>query len=322
MAITKLKLIATSAHASKRLNEALADWLTGELGRPVSKAKSRKLIIAGAIYLNKRRVTIPSQDVSPGAVIEAHVDAAKLFEDSTSRDRHFELTGERILFEDEDLIFIDKPPGLPTHPTLDAARDSLFAAVSRFLGKRQGIVKPYLGVHHRLDRDTSGVVLFTKSNRANAAVAKSFSDHRIVKTYHAITVSRADVKLEWTIKNYLGKASTKSKRSRYAAVRTGGDLAETSFRVMANHPRGVWVEAIPRTGRTHQIRVHLSEYGLPILGDELYGERMNSDKLAPRLMLHAVQLVLPHPMTGHEMSVRSPMPEDFRKCLKEIERGD
>jgi len=68
--------------------------------------------------------------------------------------------------------------------------------------------------------------------------------------------------------------------------------------------------------------VHLSEYGLPILGDELYGERMNSDKLAPRLMLHAVQLVLPHPMTGHEMSVRSPMPEDFRKCLKEIERGD
>jgi len=153
-------------------------------------------------------------------------------------------------------------------------------------------------------------------------VAKSFSDHRIVKTYHAITVSRADVKLEWTIKNYLGKASTKSKRSRYAAVRTGGDLAETSFRVMANHPRGVWVEAIPRTGRTHQIRVHLSEYGLPILGDELYGERMNSDKLAPRLMLHAVQLVLPHPMTGHEMSVRSPMPEDFRKCLKEIERGD
>jgi len=117
VAITKLKLIATSAHASKRLNEAVADWLTGELGRPVSKAKSRKLIIAGAVYLNKRRVTIPSQDVSPGAVIEAHVDAAKLFEDSTSRDRHFELTGERILFEDEDLIFIDKPPGLPTHPT-------------------------------------------------------------------------------------------------------------------------------------------------------------------------------------------------------------
>ena len=84
MAITKLKLNVTSEHESKPLNEALADWLTAELGRPVSKAKARKLIIAGAVSVNKRRVIIPSQGLPPGAVIEAHVDIAKLFSDSTS----------------------------------------------------------------------------------------------------------------------------------------------------------------------------------------------------------------------------------------------
>src|SRR4029434_9183165 len=139
-------------------------------------------------------------------------------------------------------------------------------------GKRTGVEKPYLGVHHRLDRDTSGIVLCTKSSRVNAAVAKSFSGHQVMKTYHAITIPCRNLKAEWTIKNHLGKASTKSKRSRYAAVRSDGDFAETFFRVIADHPRGVWVEAIPKTGRTHQIRVHLSECGLPILGDDLYGE--------------------------------------------------
>jgi len=320
VAIRKLKLIATSAQASKRLNTALADWLTDELERPVSKAKARKLIIAGAVYLNGRRVTIPSQCLSSGAAIEAHVDVAKLFDDSTSRDQQFELTRDRILFEDEDLIFIDKPPGLPAHPTVDESRDSLFAAVSRFLAKRQRVAKPYLGVHHRLDRDTSGVVLFTKSSRVNAAVARSFSDHEVIKTYQAITIYRPNLKRKWTVKNFLEKATPKSKRSRYTSVRSGGDFAETSFRVITDHPRGLLVEAMPKTGRTHQIRVHLSEYGLPILGDDLYGGGDSPDALAPRLMLHAVQLVLPHPITGHAASVSSPLPADFKRCLKSIER--
>jgi 23S rRNA pseudouridine1911/1915/1917 synthase len=145
-------------------------------------------------------VTIPSQTLSSGTTIEARIDLRKLFDDSTSRDREFELTADRILFEDEDLIFADKPPGLPSQPTPDEARDSLFAAVVRFLANRQGIAKPYLGIHQRLDRDTSGVVLFTKSRRVNAAVARSFSDHRVMKTYQAITVSRPNAKPKWTVK--------------------------------------------------------------------------------------------------------------------------
>jgi RluA family pseudouridine synthase len=307
--VKKLKLTA-----SKRLDQALADWLPEALGRPISKSKVRKLIMAGAVRLHGRPVRIAAKVVSEGTTIEAHVDVSKLFEDSTSQDTKFELTLDRVLLEDEDLIVIDKPAGLPSHPTADETRDNLIAAVHRFLSRRDGIAEPYLGIHQRLDRDTSGVVLFTKSKRVNAAVGAMFSSHKVVKIYQALTVAaRKKLPEEWTIKNYLGKVSSQSKRAKYGAVETDGDRAETFFRVIGEYARGVWIEAIPKTGRTHQIRVHLSEYGLPILGDDLYGA---PDDRAPRLMLHAAELRFPHPMTGRQVSVKSPLPEDFQKCSR------
>jgi RluA family pseudouridine synthase len=326
VAIKKVKFIATSDHASKRLDEALSEWLPEALGRPVSKAKGRKLIMAGAVHLNGKPVRTASKALVPGATIEAYIDVAKLFEDSASRDLKFELTPDRILFEDEDLIVVDKPPGLPSQPTVDQTRDNLLSAVHRFLSKRDGTAKAYVGVHHRLDRDTSGAVLFTKSQRANAATAELFSARLVVKTYQALTVSpqkpalrRKLARQQWTIKNYLGKISSKSKRTRYGAVDSHGALAETSFRLIAEYPRGLWIEAVPKTGRTHQIRVHLSEYGLPILGDDLYGAADSPEsRLAPRLMLHAAQLIFPHPVSKREISVKCLPPEDFRRCLSRI----
>jgi 23S rRNA-/tRNA-specific pseudouridylate synthase len=174
-----------------------------------------------------------------------------------------------------------------------------------------------------LDRDTSGVVLFTKSRDVNAPIAKSFADRAAIKTYQAITIFRPNVKKQWTIRNLLGKIPAKAKRARYGAVKSDGDVAETSFRVIAEHPGGIWIEAIPKTGRTHQIRVHLSECGLPILGDDLYGVSEISrefQKLAPRLMLHAIQLAFRHPVTGREISVKSPLPADFKQCLRDTEK--
>jgi RluA family pseudouridine synthase len=312
--IRKLKLQTTRDHAGKRLNETLAQWLSNTLERPVSKAKARKLILAGAVYVNGRRVGLDAKTLVSGLRIEAHVDIEKLFGDSTSHDREFELTAGRVLFEDEDLIFIDKPPGLPAQPTLDHSRDNLFAAVSRFLAGRDRRDEAYVGVHHRLDRDTSGVVLFTKSKRVNAKVAESFSSRRVTKIYQAITISGPNPDAEWTIKNYVGKIASKSKRSRYGAVESGGDLAETFFRVISRHEDRLRIEAVPKTGRTHQIRVHLSEYGLPILGDDLYGAPHCG--AVPRLMLHAVQLVLPHPITGRDLSVKSSLPDDFLMALE------
>jgi RluA family pseudouridine synthase len=269
--------------------------------------------MAGAVLVNGRRTRLASMVLKAGVTVEAHVDPAKLFEDLTSRDKRFELTPERILFEDDDLIVVDKPPGLPSQPTLDETRDHLLAAVTRFLEKRGG-QKPYVGVHHRLDRDTSGVVLFTKSRRVNAAVADAFSRHKVVKVYQALTVAGSS-KGEWTIRNHLGKVSSKAKRAKYGAVQSGGELAETSFRLIEKRQRGNWIEAMPKTGRTHQIRVHLTECGLPILGDDLYGVEGSG-----RLMLHASELRFPHPVSGLEISVKSPLPGDFKESLNRMKK--
>ena len=307
----RFKFKAGPEYDAKRLDFALADWLPAALGRPVSKAKIRKLIMAGAVYLNRSRMRNASTVLNSGAIVEADVDTVRLFEDSTAHDKEFELTAGRILFEDPDLIVIDKPPGLPSHPTLDQSRDNLFAAVTRFLTRRDKSA-PELGIHQRLDRDTSGIMLFTKSRRVNAAVTEMFARHRALKTYQALTPGpRSKLAREWTIRNHLGKVSSKSKRSKYGAVDAGGDAAETHFCVIESYSRGLWIEAIPKTGRTHQIRVHLSEFGLPIFGDELYGD----DKSAPRLMLHASRLVFPHPVTGDQISVESPLPQDFKAWL-------
>jgi RluA family pseudouridine synthase len=317
--LTKLTLITTDQHT--RLDETLADWLTKELARPVSKAKARKLIMAGAVLLNGQRLRIAAQGLKPGSRLEAQVDTAKLFADSTARDQAFELTADRILFEDDDLIVVDKPAGLPSHPTLDESRDNLLAAVTRFLAKRDGVAEPYVGVHQRLDRDTSGVVLFTKSTRVNAAIGEIFAKHLATKTYQAITTPppKPNLRHDWTIKNQLGKVSSRTKRSKYGAVPSGGDAAETAFHVLAKHAQGIHIEATPKTGRTHQIRVHLSEYGMPILGDDLYGKPHKSNALAPRTMLHASRLTFPHPITKQAVSVDSPLPDDFKQCLRRIE---
>jgi 23S rRNA-/tRNA-specific pseudouridylate synthase len=157
----------------------------------------------------------------------------------------------------------------------------------------------------------------------NAAIAEMFTQHRAVKIYQALTVAPPKpgtrLNTKWTIKNRLGKVSSKSKRAKYGAVDSDGDFAETSFRVVEQHVRGVWIEAIPKTGRTHQIRVHLSEYGLPIIGDDFYGAEISRrDESLPRLMLHASELVFPHPITGIETSVKSPLPEDFKEFLRKL----
>jgi len=315
VSIKKLRFVAAAAHTQTRLDAALAEWLPAALGRPVSKAKVRKLIMAGAVLVNERRTRLASMALKAGVTVEAHVDPVKLFEDLTSRDKTFELTPDRILFEDDDLIVVDKPPGLPSQPTLDETRDHLLAAVTRFVEKRGGH-KPYIGVHHRLDRDTSGVVLFTKSRRVNEAVADAFSQRKVVKIYQALTVEGSS-KREWSVRNYIGKVSSKAKRAKYGAVQSDGELAETSFRLIEKHPHGNWIEAVPKTGRTHQIRVHLAECGLPILGDDLYGTEETG-----RLMLHAGELRFPHPVSGLEISVKSPLPGDFKQRLHRIRMND
>lgn len=229
---------------------------------------------------------------------------------------------ERILFEDEWLIVVDKPPGLPTQPTLDARRPSVLSILQAFLRQRDGGT-PYLGLQHRLDRDTSGVLLFTRDPRANKGTSALFAGKTVRKTYLALTVIGAATPDVWEVENYLGVVGREGKASRFGAVRSGGDPARTSFRVVERPPGALLIEALPHTGRTHQIRVHLAEGGHAILGDPFYGGptrvRTGSGTVAvPRVMLHAAALEFLHPMTQADLRITCPPPEDFETCLRAL----
>jgi len=229
---------------------------------------------------------------------------------------------EQVLFEDEWLLVVDKPAGMPTQPTLDARRPSVFSTLKEFLQQRDGGT-PYLGLHHRLDRDTSGVLLLTKDPKANAGTAALFAGKTMRKTYQALAVAGVACPESWEVKNYLGVIGRVGKASKYGAVRSGGDPAQTSFKVLERWPGALLIEARPHTGRTHQIRVHLAEGGHPIFGDAFYGGPMQLPAgpgggrvPVPRVMLHAAELEFAHPVTKAALQIRSPLPADFEACLQ------
>jgi RluA family pseudouridine synthase len=317
-----------------RLDAALADWLPRSLGRPLPKSVLRKLIMAGAVQLEGRPSRVPGRVLRAGELIVAHVDEARLPPAASRADRGFVLLAAAILYEDEAIIAVDKPAGLPTVPTADPSRPCLVRAVEAFLAQA-GRGPSTLGVHQRLDADTSGVVLFAKDPRANPALAAAFAEGAVEKSYDALTSRPARLPPScWSVESALLPRG----RAGMASVRVGGQPARTDFVLRAASARALLVQARPRTGRKHQIRVHLAEAGLPILGDPLYGpstrgapSRGPKDAAsrargparpaglpalrAGRLMLHARRLALRHPLTGASLVIESPWPPDFERLV-------
>jgi 23S rRNA-/tRNA-specific pseudouridylate synthase len=283
-----------------------------------STSVARRLAVIGAVRHNGRRPPTPTVAVQVGDRLVVDLEALPPAP-TTAR-----LSAEDILYEDDWLVAFDKPAGLPSHATVDPNRPHLLGLATAVLAGRGD--EPYLGVHHRLDRDTSGVVLFTKRREANAAVAALFAGREIDKTYVACCAGREHTPASWTVRDHLGKVGRVGKVTRYGAVRSGGDPAHTDLRVLGpagdGAPRGNagdgpsrrgavggdhWlVEARPHTGRTHQVRVHLASSGLPVVGDTLYG-----GPPGPRVLLHASRLRFRHPVTGDDTVISSPPPTDL-----------
>lgn len=268
--------------------------------KTLSRGAARRLIESGAVYVNRKRCQQNGKLVKAGDMVRV-MDAPE----TRKEPEEFRFTADRILFEDADWIVINKPPGLPTHETIDSSRHHLVRALSLFLATRDKILpaRVYLGIHHRLDVNTSGVLLFTKRKEANAPVAQAFQDRTVQKTY--LAVSLGELREPAVIKSFL--AESRQNKRRVESVRSGGKYAETAIRAVATKTiqarRVSLIEASPKTGRTHQIRVHLGENNLPILGDETYGVRFPGVK---RVLLHAWQLEV----LGKKF--RAPLPDDFR----------
>lgn len=208
-----------------------------------------------------------------------------------------------ILFEDDFLIAVNKPPGLPSQPTVDKKRPDLYTLLKTQLRSEN------VYLHHRLDRDTSGVILLSKSKKANAPLTEMFRTHGFEKIYWALT-KPLKRETDWEIQNHL-VARRKDKGSvKMFRTESGGDFAHTLFRVLARGEEAALVEAQPLTGRTHQIRVHLLHSEASILGDSMYGGK---DSRVPRLMLHAKSLQFEHPVLGTALKIEAPLPTDISK---------
>ena len=301
------KLIADnpkSATDKPRLDQFLfAKFGTTE---SLSKGQIRKLIVAGAVYLNGVRVRIASKPIFPGSRVEVYLDRERMAEKRVAP----KIDADSILYEDDAIIVLNKPTGLPTQPTVDEARDNLYSQIKTFLRNR-GQPELYVGLHHRLDSETSGVILFTKSEEANAPIARGFQERTIKKTYVALVERKKEIPEAFEIQNYLKKRDRAvGKKAKMFSVHSGGQAALTRFERMPDAKGFSRLMCFPETGRMHQIRAHLSEYGLPILGDELYdGESFE------RIMLHAWKLEFNHPLTGKKVLVEAPLPEDFQEDL-------
>ncbi|MCR5724529.1 MAG: RluA family pseudouridine synthase [Treponema sp.] len=307
------------AGESIRLDELLRQELPRLVGKPVSNSKIRRLIVAGAVQVDGLQRRLPAFIIKTKSVVTVSVDEEKLFYEKDAGDISFELTDSDVLYEDDVIIVVNKPSLFPTEAGMVASRDNMHAAVVRYLWKKNPALRnpPYAGIMHRLDRETSGVILFTKQRSVNAACHDMFEKHTARKVYRAVSLISAAGKpvragAEFPVEMPMGRISGKSQAAAWGRVpeSKGGVASHTDFTVLSVRQEAkrlrVYIEARPLTGRTHQIRVHLSSVSLPILGDTLYG-----GSPAARIHLHALSLTFPHPLTGTLMTVSAPLPPEF-----------
>jgi 23S rRNA pseudouridine1911/1915/1917 synthase len=215
-----------------------------------------------------------------------------------------------VLHEDDVLLVLDKPAGLTVHPGSGRRGGTLAnALVARWKGLPEAIGSDRPGIVHRLDKDTSGVMVVAKTDPVQRALSAAFAARKVAKEYVAVVhgIPRA---LEGVVDRAIARSPTA--RTRMTVVKQGGRAATTRWTVERVLPRHVVLRCFPVTGRTHQIRVHLASLRHPIVGDPVYGKPgAAGDDLPGRLMLHAHRLAFEHPVTGARVSFEAPLPADF-----------
>ncbi len=238
--------------------------------------------------------------------------------------RAVEITLE-VIFEDRWLLAVDKPAGMVVHPGAGTREDTLVHALLAHcaggLSSVGGVERP--GIVHRLDRETSGVIIVAKTDQAHQGLAKQFAERTVVKEYLAL-VAGVPRLLGGTIRRAIGRSRRHRHRMAQVGEASGGRPSWTDWSVVERFgSRAALVACTLHTGRTHQIRVHLSALGHPLLGDATYGWKPGKETgLAPgRTMLHASHLALVHPGTGQRLDLRAPLPADFKAQIEALRAG-
>jgi 23S rRNA pseudouridine1911/1915/1917 synthase len=326
------EIIALTADA-QAAGQRLDQWLAAALGPDLSRSRVQALIKQGAVTVGSKRVDEAKRKVSPGDEITIEMPEA---EPAEPEGENIPLD---ILYEDDELIVINKPAGLVVHPGAGNWTGTLVNALIHHCGDTLsgigGVKRP--GIVHRLDKDTSGVMVVAKTDRAHKALSEAFADHGLTGD-----LERAYVALVWlaparptgSVETYLGRAADRVKRAVVPEGRDDARQAVTHFMVeerFGQQKDGSYfaslVECRLETGRTHQIRVHMAHIGHPLVGDRDYGAgfRTKAARLPeplgpvvqafPRQALHARLLAFRHPVTDELLKFEAPVPDDMQALI-------
>lgn len=275
----------------------------------LTRSRIQKLIEEGNVTLDQKRPKA-GQKVKAGQNIIVRIPPEEPLELQP------EEVSFEILYEDEDLAVIYKPPGIVVHPAPGHRKGTLVHGLLKRLKDLSGIggkLRP--GIVHRLDKETSGLMLIAKNDATHQALVRAFKERKIQKEYLAIIYGK--------ITPFKGKIGNPIERHpvhrKKMAVVKDGKEAITLYEVLRYFKKASFVLAKPLTGRTHQLRVHFSSLGHPILGDPLYGGLKPDLPKPERLMLHAKALSFEHPRTGKMISLTKETPEDFERYIKILE---
>ena len=292
----------------------LSAFLQARLPKNISGKAIKRAVSSGACRINGRVERFTSRHLAGGD--EVTYTSSPGFEAS----RRLAIGEAGVLYEDEALLLYDKPAGFSCEG--HGQRPDLLSALNEWYRDRGG---ERLWLAHRLDRYTSGALLLVKRPELREPLKAAFRERRIEKTYDAI-VDGVIAEEAFEIASHLirvrGPQHHASSRWRSDPLGAGtGKEAITGFQVVARFANATHVEAYPRTGRTHQIRVHLSERGNPVVGDRVYGTNIRCKWPAGRQLLHARRLCFEHPHGGKRLEIEAPLPADFRAALSGLGLG-
>ena len=312
---------STSRRSSRLENEGgaaptLAAIVRERTGLPWSRA--RKLCEEGRVTVNGETCRDPAMRVDPGAAVVIHAEAPKAPRGPLAR--------EAIVFFDRDVVVVGKPPGMLSVADERTPHDSLDQHVRTLLRRidRAG-TDTKLGIVHRLDKETSGVMMFARNATAHRMLATAFRAHDIERVYEAIVHGRLHAR---TIETELVRDRGDGLRGSQGAYRHAQGTTRSDTRRAVTHvapletfANATLVECRLETGRQHQIRIHLAELGHPLLGENVYIRDYGGPRIsAPRVMLHARKLGFVHPRTGKPMSFEREPPADFQEMIDSLRR--
>ena len=287
------------------------DKILSRLDDDLSRTMIQKLLEDKKILVNGK-VEKASYKTKVGDILEVEEIEAK----------EIELKAQDIpldvIYEDDDIIVINKAKGMVVHPANGNPDGTLVNAVMAIckdsLSGIGGEIRP--GIVHRLDKDTSGVIVVAKNDKAHINMSEQIKNHEVEKTYIALVKGFVKEE-EATINMPIGRSTRDRKKM---AVNKNGKNAVTHFKVLERFGNYTLLEVKIETGRTHQIRVHLSEIGYPVVGDTTYSNGKNEWGIKGQC-LHAKSLKFKHPITGKEMFIEAPLPEYFENVLQELRQG-